>query len=164
MQSPNPVERPSRIPCWGQFIVATALLLSLVSGIAIWYGQSVQAEELSSPPWMRGALILHGGLNPVQCALFGVLVGQHIRIGWQMRANLLSGFLMEGVFLGLILTGLGLYYAAADWRERMVLLHRILGLAMPAALGIHWISGLFWAKRALQSQPVPPAGVTSHRQ
>ena len=132
-------------------VVAIVLLLAggFVTGIAVWWGQTLQMERLAAPDWLRPALVLHGWLFPAQCILFGVLLCHHIRVGWQLRANLLSGFVMEGVFLGLIVTGAGLYYAGSEeWRERLIWTHRVLGLALPLTLGIHWFMGLRWGRRA----------------
>jgi hypothetical protein len=123
------------------------LLASFVSGIAIWWGKTIQTEEMVSPSWLRGAVVLHGCLNPVQCVLFGILLCHHIRVGWQMRANLVAGFLLEAVFAALILTGVGLYYAPDSWHESIEWTHRICGIALPVLLGFHWIAAHFWIRR-----------------
>lgn len=147
MPAPNPAERPTRLPVWGQWLIALLLLASFGSGIAIWWGKTVQAEEMITPGWLRGTVILHGCLNPAQCVLFGVLLCHHIRVGWQMRANLLAGFLLEGVFAGLILTGIGMYYAPENWHDRVVWVHRLCGVALPVTLGLHWLTAHFWIRR-----------------
>jgi hypothetical protein len=85
-------------------------------------------------------------LNPILCILLGWLLCHHIRRGWQMRANLISGFAMELTFAGLILTGTGLYYVGAEWRDQLVLAHRVLGLLFPATMALRWITGLRWAR------------------
>jgi len=144
---PVPAQRPTRLSVWGQWTVALMLLASFVSGVGIWWGQTIQAEALSTPQWLRPALVLHGALNPFQCVLCGFLLCHHIRVGWQMRANLVSGILMEVVFVALILSGIGLYYSPEAWRAGIVWSHRVLGLALPVSLGFHWITALFWVKR-----------------
>jgi len=131
-------------------IVTIVLLLAggFISGVLVWWGQTIQAEQLATPVWLRPMLVLHGCLFPFQCILFGVLLAHHIRVGWQLRANLLSGFTMELVFAGLILTGIGLYYAGSEeWRERLIGTHRVLGLALPLTLAGHWFMGLRWGRR-----------------
>lgn len=149
---PNPSERPTRLPIWGQSLIVVLLLLSFATGIAIWWGKNAQAEQQVTPDWLHGAVVLHGCLNPIQCILFGILLCHHIRVGWQMRANLFAGFFMEGVFAGLILTGIGLYYAPENWRDLVVWLHRAFGVAMPASLGLHWLAAHFWVKRVAASK------------
>lgn len=156
MLSPiDPATRPSRIPLAGQFAVLLLLGTSFVSGALVWWGQTVQARDLVTPPWLHGCLVLHGGLNPLLCILFGVLLCHHIRVGWAMRANLWSGFLMEAVFAGLIASGVGLYYIGDDaMRARVVLLHQVLGLLLPLTLAAHWFSGIRWAGKT--TLPAPP--------
>ena len=116
-------------------------------------GAVIVPEEMITPGWLRGTVILHGCLNPVQCILFGVLLCHHIRVGWQMRANLLAGFLLEGVFAGLILTGVAMYYAPETWHDRVVWGHRAFGVALPVTLGLHWLTAHFWIRRVTP----PPA-------
>jgi len=150
--SPDPRTRPSRIPAWGIGAIFLLLGINFVSGIAVWYGQTIQAEQLQTPGWLRPALVLHGCMFPVQCILFGILLAHHIRLGWQLRANLLSGFATEFIFAGLVLTGVGLYYVGAEeWRDRMVWAHRVLGLLLPVSLAIHAAMGLRWGKAVAAS-------------
>ena len=123
----------------------------MVSGVLIWWGQTLQARELITPDWLRPAIIVHGCLNPLLCILFGVLLRHHIRIGWALRANLISGFAVELIFAGLILSGLALYYVGAEGaRDTVRLIHRVLGLLLPLSLLIHWVAGLRWGHRAAQ--------------
>ena len=156
MLSPlDPATRPSRIPLLGQLAVILLLGTSFVSGALVWWAQRIQARDLATPPWLHGCLVLHGSLNPLLCILFGVLLCHHIRVGWTMRANLWSGFLMEAVFAGLIASGVGLYYIGDDdARAKVVLLHHILGLLLPLTLAVHWFSGIRWAGKA--TPPAPP--------
>jgi hypothetical protein len=151
----DPATRPSRIPLLGQLAVILLLGTSFGSGVLLWWGQTIQARDLATPPWLHGCLVLHGSLNPLLCILFGVLLWHHIRVGWTLRANLLSGFLMEAVFAGLIASGVGLYYIGNDaTRASVVLLHRGLGLLLPLTLAAHWFSGIRWAGKA--TPPAPP--------
>ncbi len=140
--------RPSRLARLIQISIAVLLGLSLISGLLVWWGQTIQARELRSPAWLRPSLVLHGALYPFLCVLFGYLGCQHIRAGWELKANRLSGFFMEFIFVALILSGAGLYYFGDEfWRSACVILHRICGLALPAALTWHWLAGLAWAKK-----------------
>ena len=143
---PDPAARPSRLPPVTQAVVSAALGLSFITGIAIWWWQVRQQTDVPAPAWYRPAVLVHGILFPVQCGIFGWLACQHFRISWELRANLVSGFLMEGVFLGLIISSVGLYYAGeTEWRDHWILTHRILGVVLPVALAAHWMAGLRWA-------------------
>jgi len=144
----DPATRPSRLPLFTHVAVVLLLSLSFISGLLVWQGQRVQAATMESPVWLHAAVVLHGILNPFLCVLFGYLCCQHIRFGWQLRANLLTGLTMEFIFAGLILSGIGLYYAgAAESRNLCVETHRILGLLLAPGLGMHWVAGLRWARK-----------------
>jgi hypothetical protein len=144
----DPVTRPSRLSPFTHIAVVLLLSLSVISGLLVWQGQRIQAQTMETPVWLHALVVLHGSLNPFLCVLFGYLCCQHIRFGWQLRANLLTGFAMEIIFGGLILSGIGLYYAgSAEWRNLCVLTHRILGLVLAPSLAMHWVAGLRWAKK-----------------
>ena len=140
--------RPSRLPLFTHVAVVLLLSLSFISGLLVWQGQRVQEQTMESPVWLHPSVVLHGSLNPFLCVLFGYLCCQHIRFGWQLRANLFTGLTMEIIFAGLILSGAGVYYAGREeWRAVFVGAHRVLGLVLPAALGLHWAAGQRWAKK-----------------
>jgi len=103
---------------------------------------------METPSWLPGFLVAHGCLNPFLCVLFGYLCCQHIRMGWQLKANLATGFSIEFLFAGLIISGTGLYYAgSAEWRNTLVWGHRVLGLLLPLCLAAHWAAGRRWANK-----------------
>ena len=144
----DPAARPSRLPLFTHVAVVLLLSLSFISGLLAWQGQRVQAQAMETPDWLHASMVLHGSLNPFLCVLFGYLCSQHIRLGWQLRANLATGFAMEIIFGGLILSGIGLYYAgSAEWRNLCVQTHWILGLLLAPGLGMHWVAGLRWANK-----------------
>jgi len=151
MDLPDASSRPSRLSSVVRVLVVGALLLSFISGVALWYGQSLAEHALAPPLWLRPWRLLHGGLNPVLCGVFGYLCCQHIRYGWALRANWISGFTMEGVFLLLILSALPIYYAGdGTFRQACVFLHRALGAALPVVLIVHWIAAQIWVKKFLK--------------
>jgi hypothetical protein len=144
----DPAARPSRLPLLTHVAVVLLLSLSFVSGLLVWQGQRIQGQIMATPAWLHASLVLHGSLNPFLCVVFGYLCCQHIRAGWQLRANRVTGLAMEIIFGGLILSGIGLYYVgAAESRDLCVQTHRILGLLLAPGLGLHWAAGLRWAKR-----------------
>ena len=53
---------------------------------------------------------LHGLVSPFLSVLFGWLLFQHARSGWNMRANLWTGMPLAVVFGGLIVTGAFILY------------------------------------------------------
>lgn len=141
------MDRPSRLPLAIEIITTVLLALSFISGLFFWWG-STQLEQLEPPRWLNACRIFHGLLNPFLCGLFGYLLCQHIRYGWQLKANRLSGFLIEGVLLVLIISGLGLYYVGAEKaRTAAVWIHRWVGVLLPLVFVVHWVAGKRWAKK-----------------
>jgi hypothetical protein len=140
--------RPSRLSGNLQMMVASLLAASFVSGILVWWGQTLQARDLQTPFWLRAAVLVHGGLYPFLCGLFGYLCCHHIRTGWELKANRGTGLMMEVIFATLILSGAALLYVgSAEWRERLVWLHRVSGLLLPLSLMGHWLGARRWVKK-----------------
>jgi hypothetical protein len=145
---PPASSRPSRLSVAAHVVVVGSLALSFFSGLALWYGQSTSAETLSPPSWLHGVRVLHGVLNTILCAVFGYLVAFHIRYGWALRANWVTGLIMEVVFAALILSALAIYYADEDpFRANLIWVHRLVGAAVPVVLAIHWIAARLWIKK-----------------
>ena len=146
---PDASTRPSRLSLFVHVLVVTALALSFVSGVLLWYGQYISIEgAFGSPPWLHKWRVLHGALNPLLCAIFGYLCARHIRYGWALRANWASGLAMEAAFLILILSSLGLYYADdGRFRDACLNVHRVLGATLPLVLTVHWIAARQWIKK-----------------
>ena len=137
MELPPASSRPSRLSTVAHVMVVGSLALSFVSG-----------ETLAPPTWMHTIRVLHGVLNPLQCVVFGYLVAQHIRYGWALRANWVSGLAMEGVFAVLIVSSLAVYYADEGLlRSGSVWVHRVCGAGLPVVLVVHWICGHRWVRK-----------------
>jgi len=147
MEPAIPSTRPSRLSPFIHGLVVLLLLLAFISGVVVWYGQTVNQADAEPVINVRGWLLLHGWLNPFLCGIFGYLLCQHIRLGWEMKANWLSGVVMEAVFALLILTGTGLYYSPENWRGAILLLHHLAGVLLPLSLIAHWIASQLWVKK-----------------
>ena len=61
-----------------------------------------------------------------------------------MGANRKSGGFLVLILVGLIVTGLGLYYATN--RHLQFTIHLLLGLLLPFSLGIHWTVARKWVR------------------
>src|SRR5260370_38079704 len=59
-------------------------------------------------------LMVHGGAAMATLMLLGALVPLHVRHGWRMRRNRITGSLMAACNGVLILTAFGLYYLGMD--------------------------------------------------
>jgi hypothetical protein len=143
----NAAERPNRLSPVVHAITLALLGLSFVSGVLIWRGLHLQEVRSETPSWLRACVVFHGALNPFLCALFGYFVCDHIRVGWRLGANRVTGLLMEVCFAALILTGIGLYYSGGEnFRAFCITAHRVLGVALPVCLAAHWVAANRWVQ------------------
>jgi hypothetical protein len=144
----TPSSRPSRLSALIHALVVGGLGLSFVSGVSVWYGQNVADNAVVPPSWLHVSRVVHGSLYPILCGVFGYLCCQHIRYGWALGANRVSGFTMEGVFLVLIFSALPIYYAReGSFRSICVTVHRLMGAGVPVVLMVHWIAAQRWVRK-----------------
>jgi uncharacterized membrane protein YfbV (UPF0208 family) len=143
---PDIASRPSRLPRSVEVLTVILLALSFITGGLFWLGQG-RLQELDPPAWFNFCRIAHGCLNPFLCALFGYLLCQHIRYGWELKVNRPSGFAIEGIMAGLILSGVGLYYLGNETARNIVVwIHRVLGFVLPIGFVAHWLAARRWVK------------------
>ena len=135
-----------RLGPWHQGAVYGATAALVVSGI-IWlvlhyfltvpgeYGPQIHPLE----SWM---LRLHGAAAMAGLIIYGSLLPVHIRRAWSIRRNIVLGIGLVAIMLLLTITGYLLYYSG-DENTRPVIsaAHWILGLAVPALLAWHVVSG-----------------------
>ena len=135
-----------RLGRWHQGAVYAATAALAISGI-IWlvlhyffavpgkYGPQIHPLE----PWM---LRLHGAAAMAGLIIYGSLLPVHIRRAWSMRRNIALGIALVAFMLLLTITGYLLYYAGdEETRPLISAAHWILGLAVPALLVWHIVSG-----------------------
>lgn len=144
---PPASSRPSRLSLAAHIAVVSALALSFLSGGLLWYGEPA-SPEFDAPAWLHPMRVLHGALNPVLCAVFGYLVAFHIRYGWALRANWVTGLAMEATLAVLIVSALAIYYAdEGGLRSGLIWVHRVAGGLLPAVMIAHWIAARIWIKK-----------------
>jgi hypothetical protein len=135
-----------RLGPWHQGAVYAATAALAVSGI-FWlilhyfnaqpgdYGPQIHPLE----PWM---LRMHGAAAMAGLVIYGSLLPVHIRRAWSMRRNIALGVGLVVFMLLLTITGYLLYYAGdVDTRPMISAGHWVLGLAIPALLIWHVVSG-----------------------
>ncbi|MBA3695665.1 MAG: hypothetical protein H0W85_02600 [Methylotenera sp.] len=90
------------------------------------------------PGAMRLAVVaLHATIAFLVVSQLGALWSVHMRIGWRHHKNLPTGLGLVAVLLGLVLTGLGIYYAGEDWSVPASASHIIIGIFIPFVLVWH---------------------------
>jgi len=86
-------------------------------------------------PWM---MRIHGASTMLGLAVLGGIWGNHVLGAWDRGTHRGSGGAMIGLWLGLALSGYGLYYLADEaWRSIASGLHVAAGLALPVGLTVH---------------------------
>jgi hypothetical protein len=87
-------------------------------------------------------LMLHGGAAMLFLLLLGALIALHVRIGWRLRNNRLSGSVMLTLNALLVVTAFGLYYAASETLRHWTSdIHIAIGLGFPLLLALHAFLG-----------------------
>ena len=85
---------------------------------------------------------LHTAISFLALGIVGSLFSIHVRVGWRHGGNRLTGFLLVGSFLGLMLSSLGIFYFGDEDAARIsCILHVLLGLLLCAAFFVHYIKG-----------------------
>lgn len=136
--------RPTQLSRLYLWIGGLSLLVSFVSGIALWLAELERRATFEPPWWAHGARLAHGWLTPVLCCAFGYLLHHHIPRGWQMGVNRWSGAGLVAVCAGLIFTGFGLYYS--NWRAFFFWSHLVMGWALAPLLIGHWLGARAWSR------------------
>jgi hypothetical protein len=114
------------------------------------YGPQIHPLE----PWM---LKVHGAAAMATLIAYGSLLPVHVRRAWAIRRNILLGAGLVAVMLLLTVTGYLLYYAGGEnTRPIISAVHWILGLAVPAVLAWHVVSGRSAGRMA--DGPTGPGG------
>lgn len=141
-----------RFPRWARTLFACSLLLSLVSGL-LWFGLgkwgTIEGEfGPEKHPWLATLAKVHGAGAFIALISFGMILSAHIPAGWRAGWSRRSGLLSLGAVAASISTAYGLYYCGTDeWRERIMWLHLIAGLALPLFIALHVWSGRRHSRR-----------------
>jgi hypothetical protein len=103
--------------------------------------------EVRSPlePW---SLKIHGAAAMAFLLVLGSLISGHIRRGWALKRNRLSGVIVTSTCGVLILSGWILYYLATEnVRNAVSLIHWIVGLLLPLLIYLHILAWRWEQKR-----------------
>jgi hypothetical protein len=87
--------------------------------------------------WRLGVVALHATVAFLIASQLGALWSVHMRIGWRHHKNLKTGLSLVTILLGLVFTGVGIYYAGEDWSVPASASHIVIGLLVPCILVLH---------------------------
>jgi hypothetical protein len=114
---------------------------------AAWFAVDRLMKQVgpSAETWQDASawlLMLHGGAAMLFLLLLGALIALHVRIGWRLQNNRVSGTVMLALNAVLIVTAFGLYYAGSDTLRPWISdIHIAVGLGFPLLLGLHAFLG-----------------------
>ena len=125
----------------------TVMVMVLLATGVVMHGNEpmVDADDLGPAQWHRVATVVHGLFAWVFCLVAGRWIWPHVVLVWSRRNG---NWIWElGIVTALVggvgaLTGLGLLYGPADWREILTFAHWWIGLMWPVACLAHawkWI-------------------------
>lgn len=126
---------------WGLYGVFAVLF---VTG-AVWLIADGLKESPSGDFWQgisASLLMIHGGAAMITLVLLGALIPIHVMRAWRSRRNRFAGAAMVIANVVFIASAFGLYYAGSDtWRLWISDVHIAVGLAFPALMVVHVLTG-----------------------
>ena len=134
--------RPTRLSRWQEWSVYLSLGLILTTGIAWllldWFVRVPSEFGPEHHPAEHWSIVAHGIGAYFFMVVLGSLIPVHIKLGWILGRNRLSGSALAGNILVLSLTALGLYYVSDDiFRNWISVAHWSLGLLAVPAILVH---------------------------
>jgi MFS family permease len=125
--------KKSRIFLW------LLMLAVSLTGIALYWMAPATEDDFPHP--LNGLFReLHGASMALCLIIFGYMLAEHVQKKLAKRGHYWDGYLHLGVWIGLIVTGLLLYYPQTlfdDWGINMPQWHWYLGLALIAIMPLH---------------------------
>jgi hypothetical protein len=110
-------------------------------------GSADDLQRLAREGW---ALKVHGATGFAILFALGAMSAYHVRRGWELRRNRVSGSVVIALFTVLTATGYVLYYLVNDDTHAVVsLLHWGVGLVLAPTLIVHIVAG----RRARRNAP-----------
>ena len=131
----KPIRRPGTMPRWQRWSFWWGMGLCCLSGLSYLLGREffIATAVLGQ----HRMLTVHGISAGLAVFLLGTIAVGHIRVGWLLRQNRLTGVGNVVALALLVFTGWGLYYGSEEIRDFTVLAHWVLGLGFVGVLGLH---------------------------
>ena len=128
---------------WAVYLATGVLVLTGVIWLVLHYFFTGKGEfGPTIHPLENWMLRLHGAGAMAGLIVYGSLLPVHIRRAWAVRRNVVLGVGLVALMLLLTVTGYLLYYAGGEETRPVIsVLHWVIGLAVPALLVWHIVSG-----------------------
>lgn len=149
----------ARMPRWQALSTHIIFALCATSGVLYLLAHEFNFALFSIEN--HSMLALHGVAAYLFVMLFGALVPNHIKSGWNNKRNRTSGALMVLVIGLLLISGLFLYYAA-DTRDAALWVHWIIGCGLVLLFPLHYILGRRASYLARKQQKIDTSKLSHH--
>jgi hypothetical protein len=139
--------RPAQLPRWHEWSIYLLFGALLISGLGwLVLDKWVRVAGEFGPehhPAQHQLIIVHGIVAYLFLLSAGALIPVHVKGGWAIGRNRVTGIALASVLGITALTALALYYVGGEEaRSLSSLLHWVIGLLAFPALAIHIIRGL----------------------
>jgi hypothetical protein len=118
-------KRLGSMPLWQKIFVMFSFILCALSGILYFFYP--QINLLSVIVSSRLVLAIHGIASTFSLISLGIVLSVHIKIGWLVKSNRLSGVIQLLSLIALLVTGCSLYYGPQSIREITLKMHYVFG-------------------------------------
>jgi hypothetical protein len=117
---------------------AVLLLSGLAWAAAHYFPVLLGLDERGAASFNAALMKVHGAAAMIALTLLGTFLPRHIGAGWRMARNRATGTGVIAIAMLLAVTGYLLYYAGSDAvREAVSVVHLVLGIFLPAIVGVH---------------------------
>lgn len=124
---------------WHRKMLYLICLFVSITGVLWFFSHDLmQADPNDFQRWM---LTLHGAASFLATLIFGSMLTNHVRIGWVLKRNLVTGMCVFAIFCVLIITAFLLYYGSEDYRSYDRWLHIGIGICAFVLLPLHVVLG-----------------------
>jgi hypothetical protein len=128
----------ARMPRWQALSTHIIFVICALTGVLYWLAHDLEIVPLAIEN--HTVLSAHGFAAYFFTLLFGAMIPNHIKSGWNNRRNRASGSFMVLVMALLLLSGLFLYYGA-DTRNAALWVHWVLGGGLVLLFPLHYVLG-----------------------
>lgn len=147
------------MPHWQALSTHIIFVLCAISGVLYLLAHEFNLALFSIES--HSMLALHGVAAYFFVMLFGALVPNHIKSGWNNKRNRISGTLTVLVMGLLLISGLLLYYGA-DTRDAALWVHWIIGCGLVLLFPLHYILGRRSSYLARKQQKIDTSKLSHH--
>lgn len=131
--------RAGRLPPLQRWSAYLLFVMCGGSGLAYLLGHELDLARTTLAN--HSVLVAHGVSAALMLVLAGSVLSTHVRVGWRVRRNLLTGILILTILLALAISGEMLYYGSEESRDLSLWVHWVVGVLTLALAPMHVLVG-----------------------